>query len=453
MKSINPHNNELINQYDELSRSEIDNAINNANKAYEIWRWVSFSERSKLFTKLAENLESDKTKLAQLMTDEMGKPIQEGRAEVDKCAWVCRYYAENAQEFLADKNIQTDFTVSKISYNPLGVILAVMPWNYPLWQVFRFAVPTLMAGNTALLKHASNVSGCSLAIENLFKKSGFASGIFTSLLIGSDKVEDVLKNDSVKAVSLTGSTKAGKSVAECAGRHLKKSVLELGGSDAYLILDDKNLEETVELCAKSRLLNSGQSCIAAKRFIVLEEIHESFVSKLKSTMESYIVGNPSNETTQIGPIARKDLRDDLHEVVRNTIDSGAKLIMGGEIPKKDGSYYPVTILDGVEPGMPAYSEELFGPVATVIQAKDIDHAIEIANNSNFGLGSAVFTSNQELGLKIASEKLEAGAAFVNDFVKSDPRLPFGGIKESGYGRELSSNGIHEFVNIKTVCLR
>lgn len=398
-------------------------------------------------------LKDNKDDLSELMANEMGKPIKEGISEVEKCAWVCEYYAEKSKSFLEPKTIEADFSKSRVVYNPLGVILAVMPWNFPLWQVFRFAAPTLMAGNTAVLKHASNVSGCSIAIEKLFKDAGFPENCFRSLLVGSKKIEAIIENKNIKAVSLTGSTKAGSSVAAIAGKNLKKAVLELGGSDPYLILDNKNLAQTAKLCAQSRLLNGGQSCISAKRFIVLESIHGEFVAALKEEMSAYRQGNPHDVETQLGPMARVDLREELHEIVSKSIKAGAKCLMGGEIPTGEGCFYPPTILDGVTKAMPAFSEELFGPVATIISAKDIQEAVEIANDSEFGLGSAIFTSDTEMALKLAEEEIQAGACFINDFVKSDPRLPFGGIKDSGFGRELSENGIMEFVNIKTVCLK
>lgn len=453
MKSINPATTETFKTFDEYSDSQIDDVIEATQKCFKTWSKTSFKDRAIKFRRLSECLRDQKNDLAALMANEMGKPITEGVSEVEKCAWVCEYYAENAEIFLAPISIETDFTKSHVVYNPLGVILAVMPWNYPLWQVFRFAAPTLMAGNTGVLKHASNVSGCSLAIEKLFIEAGFPENCFSSLLVNSKKVSGILGNKYIKAVSLTGSTNAGKSVAAAAGENLKKAVLELGGSDPYLILDNNKLKETVKKCAKSRLLNGGQSCVSAKRFIVLEEIHDEFVTALKTEMESFKQGDPLDKETQLGPMAREDLRSELHDIVSKTITAGAECITGGKIPNTKGCFYPVTILDGVKDEMLAFREELFGPVATIISAKDIADAVRIANDSDFGLGSAIFSSDIEMAMKLAENEIEAGACFVNDFVKSDPRLPFGGIKYSGYGRELSENGIKEFVNIKTVCLK
>ena len=374
------------------------------------------------------------------MTLEMGKPHQQALAEVEKCAWVCEYYAENAKEQLKSINIKTDAQKSYVAFEAIGIVLAVMPWNFPFWQVFRFAAPNLMAGNVALLKHASNVCGCSLAIEKVFTEAGFPEGVFQSLLISAKKVEQIIENPAVKAVTLTGSTPAGKSVAAKAGACLKKTVLELGGSDPYLILKDADLNLAVKACIAGRMLNGGQSCIAAKRWIVEETCYEEFISLALKEMKQQ----------EDSLLARHELRDELHQQVTESINKGAKCLCGGNIPENNGAYYPATLLTEVKPGMPAYNEELFGPVASVIKVKDEKEAIETANDTVFGLGAAVFTQDLNKGEEIAREKLEAGCCFVNNFVKSDPRLPFGGIKESGYGRELSAFGIQEFVNIKTV---
>jgi len=387
------------------------------------------------------------------MALEMGKPIKDGISEVNKCAWVCDYYAENAKNFLQDEVIETDASKSYVSYQPLGIILAIMPWNFPFWQVFRFAAPGLMAGNVGLLKHASNVFGCALAIEDVFKRAGFPKNTFRSLLVGSSLVNKIIDHPHIKAVTLTGSVPAGKSVARKAGSVLKKTVLELGGSDPYLILEDADLEKAAQICALSRLINSGQSCIAAKRFIVVEQIRDQFEELLIKEMKSYKMGDPLDETTQIGPQARFDLRDALHDQVTKSIEKGAKCILGGIIPNDTGAFYPPTLLTDVKTGMPAYEEELFGPVGSIIIAKSEEEAIKVANDSIFGLGASVFTQNVEKGNKIAREEIQAGCCFVNTYVRSDPRLPFGGIKESGYGRELSSHGIKEFVNIKTIYLK
>jgi succinate-semialdehyde dehydrogenase/glutarate-semialdehyde dehydrogenase len=380
----------------------------------------------------------------------MGKPLKEGIAEIEKCAWVCDYYAEHAESFLAKETIETDASSSYITYNPLGVVLAVMPWNFPYWQVLRFAAPALMAGNVGLLKHASNVPGCAESIEQLFIEAGFPVGCFTNLLIETEQVKTVIEHPHVKAATLTGSERAGKAVASQAGAQIKKTVLELGGSDAYLILEDADLDHAAKVCAQSRLLNTGQSCIGAKRFVVVESVYDAFLKKFKTLLENAKMGDPLEDDTDVGPMARKDLRDTLHQQVTDSIEKGAACILGGTIPEGPGAFYPPTILTNIQPGMPAYHEELFGPVASVFKVKDEAEAIRIANDSDFGLGAAVFTQDKKRGERIAAEKLEAGSCFVNGLVKSDPRLPFGGIKISGYGRELSHLGIREFVNVKTV---
>jgi succinate-semialdehyde dehydrogenase/glutarate-semialdehyde dehydrogenase len=402
---------------------------------------------------LSSLLKSKKEELAHLMALEMGKVKNEGIAEIEKCAWVCDYYAQNAELFLENEKIETEAKNSFVSYQPLGTILAVMPWNFPFWQVFRFAAPTIMAGNTAVLKHASNVPGCALAIEEMFREAGFSENIFRTLLIGSNQVEKVIQHPAIKGVSLTGSTPAGKSVAAIAGRELKKCVLELGGSDPYIILEDADLEDAAKKCVAGRLLNAGQSCIGAKRFIVVEDAYAEFLEYFTHEMNDAHFGDPFDEEIHMGPLARTDLRDELHQQVLNSIKKGAEVILGGEIPLRKGAFYPPTILENIKPGMPAYDEELFGPVASVIKVKDEKEAIYVANDTEFGLGASVFTSNLKKGENIAEMQLEAGCCFVNDFVKSDPRLPFGGIKESGFGRELSSHGIKEFLNVKTVVVK
>jgi succinate-semialdehyde dehydrogenase/glutarate-semialdehyde dehydrogenase len=381
---------------------------------------------------------------------EMGKPIRQGRSEVEKCAWVCEYYADNALEMLQPEKIATDAGNSFVTFRPLGVILAIMPWNYPFWQVFRFAAPGLMAGNAAVLKHASNVPGCALAIEDVFNKAGFPENLFRNVLISGEQTKGVIEHPLIKAVTLTGSNFAGQAVASTAGKLLKKSVLELGGSDPYIVLEDADLQSAAKTCVESRLLNSGQSCIAAKRFVVIEDVRRRFEDMFIAYMQTKKMGNPMEEDIDIGPQARFDLRDDLHRQVAQSIEKGAKCLLGGEIPNGKGAYYPATVLSGIQKGMPAYEEEVFGPVAAIISVKDEREAIQVANDTSFGLGAAIFTEDLERGERIATYELEAGCCFVNAFVKSDPRLPFGGIKSSGYGRELSHYGIKEFVNIKTV---
>jgi succinate-semialdehyde dehydrogenase/glutarate-semialdehyde dehydrogenase len=453
LQSINPFNQEIIQSYKEHSQNEINNIITDADITFKEGRQTNFVERSELLRNTASILKKNIEKYSKIITMEMGKPIRESRAEIEKCEWVCKYYAENGEKFLAPQEIKTDASKSYVTFQPLGVILAVMPWNFPFWQVFRFAAPTLMAGNVGILKHSSNVSGCALAIEEIFQDAGFPKNTFRTLLINNKVVASIIENPIVKAVTLTGSTPAGKAVASKAGEMLKKTVLELGGSDPYIILEDADLQKAVNSCSISRLINAGQSCIAAKRFIVVESVLEEFQSLLIKNMKNIVMGDPFNENTDIGPNARIDLREELHQQVIKSLKLGAKLLLGRQYSDSKGAFYPPTILTDVKPGMPAFDEELFGPVAAIVPAKDENDAIALANNSVFGLGAAIFTKDIARGEKIAAEKLEAGSCFVNDFVKSDPRLPFGGIKQSGYGRELSDFGIREFVNIKTVYVK
>ena len=451
--SINPANNKILESHKEISKENINQIINSSYSTYLDWRNKSISYRSKRMRDLAELLKQKKEKLGALMTQEMGKPIKQSIAEAEKCAWVCEYYADNAKRFLSKKEISTDSKKSFISFQPIGLVLAIMPWNFPFWQVFRFASPTLMAGNVGILKHASNVQGCAKQIEKLFLEAGFPEYTFSNLVIGSNKVSNVINNPLVRAVTLTGSTPAGKSVASLAGSLLKKTVLELGGNDPYIILEDADLNNAVESCIAGRMLNTGQSCIAAKRFIVVKTRLDEFIDKVEQKINNMKMGDPLNSNIDIGPMVNTDARDELHQQVLMSIEKGAKLISGGKIPESDGSFYPPTLLTNVEPGMSAFDDELFGPVAVIISAKDQAHAIDLANKTNYGLGAAIFTGDIDKGEKIAINELEAGSCFVNDFVKSDPRLPFGGIKESGYGRELSEFGILEFVNIKSVVIQ
>lgn len=427
--------------------------VEKAHEQFIKWRKTSFEFRASKIRSAAAILRKRKEEFAKIMTLEMGKPIVQARAEVEKCAWVCDYYADNAEKFLTDEIVKTDAQKSFISFQPIGVVLAVMPWNFPFWQVFRFAAPTLMAGNAAILKHASNVSGCALAIEKIFKEAGFPFGLFRTILVSSKNVEPIVRHPLIKAVTLTGSVTAGKSIASLAGALIKKTILELGGSDPYLILEDANIESAAECCVTARLLNGGQSCIAAKRFIIVESVYDEFEKIFLEKMKSQKIGDPFDESNSIGPQASLQLRDELHQQVLKSIELGAKLLLGGEIPEINGAYYPPTVLADVRKGMPAFEEELFGPVAALIKVVNEEEAIRKANDSNFGLGAAVFTSDKTRGEFIAKEKLNAGCCFVNEFVRSDPRLPFGGINESGYGRELSTFGIREFVNIKTVFIK
>jgi len=450
LKAINPVDGSIIRTYEENSAQETSDKVDAAQQAFLTWREAGFPLRVEKLRNAAQVLRSRKEEYAVLMATEMGKPIRDGRAEVEKCAWVCDYYADNAPTALQSEIIETDAARSYVSFAPLGVILAIMPWNYPFWQVFRFAAPALAAGNAAVLKHASNVPGCSLAIEDIFRTAGFPENLFQSVLISSQQVDRLVGHPFVRAVTLTGSQPAGRAVAAGAGELLKKTVLELGGSDPYIILEDADLEKAVAACAASRLLNSGQSCIAAKRFVVVESVCKRFEDLLAAQMEQRRMGNPLEEETEIGPQARAELRDDLHRQVAQSIERGARCLLGGRIPAAGGAFYPPTVLTGVRKGMPAYDEETFGPVAAIIAVKDEAEAIRTANDTSFGLGAAVFTADAARGERIAANELQAGNCFVNAFVKSDPRLPFGGIKQSGYGRELSHYGIKEFVNIKTV---
>ena len=450
MKSCNPATGQIIREYPSMSNHDAHDILAKVHDAFTSWRTTSIADRSSLMHKAAELLLERKEALADLATQEMGKVRKEGIAEVEKCAWVCRYYADEAEGMLADQEVETDQARSFVTYQPSGIILAIMPWNFPYWQVFRFAAPCLMGGNAAVLKHASNVPGCALAIEEIFRDAGFPTELFRTLMIGSSQVETVIASKLVRGVTLTGSTGAGRAVAATAGKYLKKSVLELGGADPYIVLADANIEHAADVCAASRLLNSGQSCIAAKRFIVVDEVHDRFVDAFTKAMAAKRMGDPSSMESDIGPQAAVDLRDELHQQVVDSIKKGAKCVLGGEVPEGKGAYYPATVLIDVKKGMPAYDEELFGPVASVIRVKDLAEAVEVANGSDFGLGGGVFTSNIEHGTQIARDLVDTGAIVVNGFTKSDPRLPFGGVKDSGYGRELSHFGMHEFLNVKSV---
>ena len=450
IESVNPATGETIATYEEMGEGEVGGILEAAWAAQREWREVPVAERAAMLRRAAADLRDGAQRYGELMAREMGKPIAAGRSEAEKCAWVCDYYAENAPGFLADREVATDARRSFVTFRPLGVVLAVMPWNFPFWQVFRFAAPGLAAGNAAVLKHASNVFGCALAIEEVFRRAGFPEALFRALLVGSGAVDGILEHPRLAAATLTGSTGAGRAVAAKAGGELKKTVLELGGSDPYVVLADADLDAAVETCVESRLINSGQSCIAAKRFVVVGEVAGEFTRRFVERMAAKRMGDPLDEANDLGPQARRDLRDDLHDQVRRSIDRGARCLLGGEVPDGPGAFYPPTVLAGVGPGMPAYEEELFGPVAAVIEVADEEEAIRVANDSPFGLGAAVFTRDLARGEEIAARRLEAGCCFVNALVKSDPRLPFGGVKDSGYGRELSDFGIREFVNVKTV---
>jgi len=449
MRSVNPALNRLLREYPDHSAEDVTAIIEKTWKAGLSWKETSFAFREGLFRNLAALLRADRDRLARLMTEEMGKIIRESLAEIEKCAMACDYYAENAESMLKDEMVSTDASRSFVAFQPLGVILAVMPWNFPLWQVFRFAAPSLMAGNVALLKHASNVPGCALAIEELFTKAGFPENVFSTLMIPSSMVEAVITNQRVQAVTLTGSSAAGGSVASAAAKHIKKAVLELGGSDAFIVLDDADLDNTVKAAVTGRMINQGQSCIAAKRFIVDETVVEEFTLRLLRAVSGLKTGDPMDPATDMGPMARPDLVEDVEKQVQKSLESGATLVYGGKRPQRPGCYYLPTILRNVRKGMAVYHEETFGPVFSIITVKSEEEAIAVANDSEFGLGGCVWTKDPERGKKIA-RKIETGAMFVNGITKSDPRLPFGGIKKSGYGRELATYGIREFVNIKTI---
>jgi succinate-semialdehyde dehydrogenase / glutarate-semialdehyde dehydrogenase len=452
MKAINPATNELIKEYREHTDSEVEDIIEKVHEEWLSWKETTFEYRAGLFRNLAGLLRKDKEKYARLMTLEMGKIIRESLAEIEKCANGCDYYADHAKELLKDQAIPSDASRSIVVFEPLGIILAVMPWNFPFWQVFRFAAPSLMAGNAAVLKHASNVPGCALAIEELFCESGFPENVFRTLMIPSDRVEPVITNRHIMAVTLTGSEVAGSNVALTAGRLVKKTVLELGGSDPFIVLEDADMDKTVSGAMAGRMVNMGQSCIAAKRFIVLDSKMEEFENKIRAVMAGLRMGDPLLPETEVGPLARKDLVDDIDRQVQKSVEMGAKLILGGKRADPPGFYYLPTVLSGVSKGMPVYQQETFGPVLAIIRVKSMDEAIEVANDSEFGLGGSVWTKDLVLGEAVA-RKVHTGAMFVNENTKSDPRLPFGGIKKSGYGRELSEYGIKEFVNIKTIWVK
>jgi succinate-semialdehyde dehydrogenase/glutarate-semialdehyde dehydrogenase len=436
--------------YDGRTQAEVRDIVIAVDRAFAKWRRRSYSERAALMNKAAAVLRRKKDEFAALMTEEMGKPISDGRGEIEKCATACDYFADNTERFLAKEKVDLGGPEAFITFEPLGVILAIMPWNFPFWQVFRFAAPTLMAGNVAVLKHASNVPGCALAIESVFREAGFPDDVFRTLLIPSRDVESVIGMKEVKAVTLTGSVEAGRKVATAAAHQLKKSVLELGGSDAYVVLEDADIPKAAKICATARMVNAGQSCIAGKRFIVVASVRDQFEKAFVEAMKGYQMGDPRNEATKFGPMYSVGGRDELHEQVERSIAAGARVLTGGQKPSKPGAWYPPTVLTDVRPGVPAFQEEIFGPVASVIVARDEADAVAIANDSEFGLGSAVITRDLDRGRRIAAHELESGMSFVNDNVRSDARMPFGGLKHSGYGREVSRYGLLEFVNIKSV---
>ncbi|HEU5379955.1 MAG TPA: NAD-dependent succinate-semialdehyde dehydrogenase [Ktedonobacteraceae bacterium] len=449
IQSINPATGEVLETFELFSPAQIDKALGAAHTAFKFWRETTFAERGTLFQRLAVYLRAHKTELGRIASLEMGKPIAESEAEAEKCAWNCDYYAENAERFLADEHITTNATDSYVSYLPLGVVLALMPWNYPYWQVIRAAAPALMAGNTMVLKHASNVSRCALELERIFRECGFPEGVFRTVLVRGAETGALIADPRIAAVTLTGSEEAGVAVASTSGRHLKKHVLELGGSDAFIVLEDADLDAAAQTAARARFQNTGQSCIAAKRFIVVESVAEAFEHKFAEAAAKLRLGDPLHYETQVGPVARADLRDELDRQVQTSVKMGARVLIGGKPIEGKGAFYEPTILADVTTDMPVFREETFGPAAAVIRARDTDHAIELANSSQFGLGGNLWTRDIERGRKLA-RRLESGGTFINGMTASDPRLPFGGVKHSGYGRELSVFGIREFVNVQTV---
>jgi succinate-semialdehyde dehydrogenase/glutarate-semialdehyde dehydrogenase len=451
MQSINPSTEDVLETFVDFSDQQVDSALQQAHDAQRNWRTTSFGERAARLQAVARILRTQKERWATMATNEMGKPIVEAEAEIEKCAWNCDFYAEHASEFLADEHVKTNASQSYVAFEPLGVVLAIMPWNYPFWQVLRFAAPALMAGNGAVLKHASNVPGCAMAIQEILESAGLPQGLFRTLLVPGSGVERLIGDPRVQAVTLTGSSEVGEKVASIAGRHLKKQVLELGGSDPFIVLADADLDAAAAMAVRARNQNSGQSCIAAKRFIVEESVADQFTDKFAAGVKALRVGDPLQRDTNVGPLARHDLLETLEQQVEQSLSAGARAVAGGTPVKGKGFFYPPTVLDQVTPNMPAFREETFGPVAAVIRASGPDEAIRLANDTEYGLGAALWTRDIPLAKELAG-RIEAGGVFINGMTASDPRMPFGGVKRSGYGRELGVYGIREFVNIQTVVI-
>lgn len=449
---INPSTEEVVARYDEHTDAQLDERLDLSNTTFKAWRRISFDERAKCFYAVAKILRERQDELARIMAIEMGKPLAQGKAEVNKCAVVCEYYAENAETFLAPYSVKTELTRSEVVYRPLGSIFAIMPWNFPLWQVFRAVAPNLMAGNTMMLKHASCVANTALEIEKMMLEAGFPKGALINVFISTEQSEKIIASSTIKGVCLTGSGRAGRAVAATAGKHLKRVLLELGGSDPYIVLQDADLALAAQKTVFSRMLNNGQTCISAKRFIVVESVINEFTERVLTEMAKYKLGDPLEEGVTQGPMARADLCAELQAQVDRAVAAGAQIACGGKQLDRKGNFFPATLLTEVTPGNPAFEEEMFGPVGSIIIAKSEEEAIALANQSLYGLGAAIFTQDVERGLRIAADEISAGTCVVNDFVRSDPRLPFGGISESGFGRELGTEGIKEFVNIKTVCI-
>jgi succinate-semialdehyde dehydrogenase/glutarate-semialdehyde dehydrogenase len=452
MKSINPATNKLIREYAEWDFSQVEQTIELVHQEWLQWKKTLFEHRSALMMKAAGVLRSNKEKYATIISQEMGKPLGESMAEVEKSAWVCEYYAQNAEQMLQDEHMTSDASQSFVSFEPLGIVLAVMPWNFPFWQVFRFAAPALMAGNAAVLKHASNVMGCATAIEEIFREAGFPGHLFRNLVVGSQQVEGMIDHRLIKATTLTGSEFAGSKVASRSGKELKKSVMELGGADVFIVLEDADLPEAVKWGVFSRLLNNGQSCIAAKRFILHQKIAPEFLELLQQELKNWPMGNPMEMTTKLGPMARRDLLTELQQQIDDAVEKGASILRGGKPVAGEGFYFEPTVITGLRKEMKIYCEETFGPVFSIFEVASEEEAIELANDSDFGLGGSIWTRDTERGIRCARQ-IESGAVFVNGMTKSDPRLPFGGIKKSGFGRELSHYGIKEFLNIKTIWVK